>query len=137
MKKNLHALALLILIVPVSYVAYWIQAYQELTIEKNSLTIEGFIGETVAFSDIDTILTLTSLPKIAESAGFTWEKNQKGYFTRFSDSKRVKLFAHHTDLYIKIVKHDGEIIYYNADKFYKTEELIIELQNALNQYKNA
>ncbi|MGB0884275.1 MAG: hypothetical protein ACPG4W_00975 [Flavobacteriales bacterium] len=137
MKKNLHVLALLILIVPVSYVAYWIQAYQELSIEKDSLTIEGFIGETVSFSDIDTILSLTTLPRISESAGLTWEKNQKGYFTRFSDSKRVKLFAHHTDLYIKIVKHNGEIIYYNSDKFYKTEALIIKLQHALNQYKNA
>lgn len=129
MKKNLHLFALLIIIVPVSYVLLWTTAYQELDINKDTISIEGFMGEDILISNIDTIIVEKELPKIYSSAGISLKGYEKGFFTRFSDHKQIKIIAHHKKMYIKIVQKDGEIIFYNTDSLAHTKELFEKLKS--------
>ncbi|MGB0869145.1 MAG: hypothetical protein ACPGSD_06085 [Flavobacteriales bacterium] len=127
MSKHLHLLALLILILPVSYVVLWTTAYQELDIDDHEFAIEGFMGEEFEFSEIDTILLVNELPKIYSSAGISLKGYEKGFFTRFSDQRKVKIIAHHKELYLKIVCKNGEVVYYNADTKQHTKETFQKL----------
>lgn len=129
MKKNLHLFALLILIIPVSYVLLWTTAYQELDINEDTISIEGFMGEDILISNIDTIIAEEELPKIYSSAGISLKGYEKGFFTRFSDHKQIKIIAHHKKMYIKIVQKDGEIIFYNTDSLTHTKELFEKLKS--------
>lgn len=134
MKKNLHLFALLIIILPVSYVLYWTTAYQELHIDDEEITIEGFMGETFEISDIDTIIAEYELPKIYSSAGISLKGFEKGFFTRFSDQRQVKIIAHHKKMYIKIIRKNGEVVYYNTDSLAHTKALFEKLnQTIFNQ----
>ncbi len=131
MTKNLHVFALLILIAPVSYVLLWTMAYQELEVDDQEISIEGFMGETFLISDIDTIIAEYELPKIYSSAGISLKGFEKGFFTRFSDQKQVKIIAHHKKMYIKFVFSNGEIVYYNTDSIAHTKALLKELNQTI------
>lgn len=131
MTKNLHLFALLIIIIPVSYVLFWTTAYQELHIEDQEISIEGFMGEDIQISNIDTIIVEEELPKIYSSAGISLKGFEKGYFTRFSDHRQIKIIAHHKKMYIKIVQKNGEIIYYNTDSIGRTKSLFKQLQSTI------
>ncbi len=131
MTKHLHLFALLILILPVSYVLFWTTSYQELEIDNNEISIEGFMGESIPISEIDTIIAEYELPKIYSSAGISLKGYEKGYFTRFSDQRQVKIIAHHKKLYIKIVRKNGEIVYYNADSVDNTKALYTSLEQTI------
>lgn len=131
MTKHLHVFALLILIIPVSYVLLWTMAYQELEIDDQEISIEGFMGETFLIADIDTIILEPELPKIYSSAGISLKGFEKGFFTRFSDQKQVKIIAHHQKMYIKIVFKDGEIVYYNTDSKAHTQALFTQLHQTI------
>lgn len=133
MKKNLHVLALLILILPISYVLLWTTAYQEMDIDMDDqeISIEGFMGETIPIANIDTIIAEYELPKIYSSAGISLKGYEKGFFTRFSDQKQVKIIAHHKKMYIKIVQKNGEIVYYNTDSMAHTKALYNTLEQTI------
>jgi len=131
MTKHLHLFALLILILPVSYVLFWTTSYQELEIDNNEISIEGFMGESIPISEIDTIIAEYELPKIYSSAGISLKGYEKGYFTRFSDQRQVKIIAHHKKLYIKIVRKNGEIVYYNSDSVDNTKALFTSLEQTI------
>lgn len=131
MTKHLHVLALLILILPVSYVLFWTTAYQELEIDNTEISIEGFMGESIPISEIDTIIAEYELPKIYSSAGISLKGYEKGFFTRFSDQRQVKIIAHHKKMYIKIVRKNGEIVYYNTDSIANTKSLFSKLEQTL------
>lgn len=134
MKKNLHVFALLILIIPVSYVVLWTTAYQELEVEDQEISIEGFMGEQFPISEVDTIIAEYELPKMYSSAGISLKGYEKGFFTRFSDQKQIKIIAHHKKMYIKIVQKNGDIIYYNTDSIAHTKALFEKLKSTI--FKN-
>jgi len=134
MKKNLHVFALLIFIIPVSYVVLWTTAYQELEVEDQEISIEGFMGEQFLISEVDTIITEYELPKMYSSAGISLKGYEKGFFTRFSDQKQIKIIAHHKKMYIKIVQKNGDIIYYNTDSIAHTKALFEKLKSTI--FKN-
>lgn len=134
MKKNLHVFALLIFIIPVSYVVLWTTAYQELEVEDQEISIEGFMGEQFLISEVDTIIAEYELPKMYSSAGISLKGYEKGFFTRFSDQKQIKIIAHHKKMYIKIVQKNGDIIYYNTDSIAHTKALFEKLKSTI--FKN-
>lgn len=131
MSKNLHIFALLIFILPVSYVLYWTTTYQELEFDDHEFKIEGFMGEEFEISKIDTIIPVQELPKMYSSAGISLKGYEKGYFTRFSDQRKVKIIAHHKKMYLKIVRKNGEIIYYNTDTLENTKKLLNTFNNRI------
>lgn len=94
----------------------------KIIIENNELKITESYGETIPFSEIQSIHLVDEIPPITiKTNGFALSEVKKGYFkTETGEKVKLILNAMHSP-YILITKKDGKKIYFSTKKGSNTE----------------
>ncbi len=86
-----------------------------LIISEQAITIKGMYGETLPKSEIKSIETVDSLPKIKiKTTGFALGQISKGYFKTENGEKIKLLLNSHRKPYILFTKKDDKKIYFST-----------------------
>ncbi|SDM93330.1 DUF3784 domain-containing protein [Kriegella aquimaris] len=119
-KSNKSQLKVGIIIIAASLVfvaAIFYLGYQEdkILLEKDQITLEGFYGEEIDPSQIQSVELVERLPEIKKRTnGFSSGSVHKGYFKQ-EGGKSVKLILNgEAKPYVLITKKNGERIYYSS-----------------------
>ncbi|WP_339715494.1 DUF3784 domain-containing protein [uncultured Kriegella sp.] len=101
----------------------------EIIFDKNQITLEGFYGEEIDPSEIQSVKVIEQLPEIKKRTnGFSSGTVHKGYF-KLEDGKRVKLILNNeAKPYVMITKNNGEQIYYSS-RSKSNQEIYNQLKN--------
>lgn len=105
---------------------FWLGFKEDkLIIHSDKIELEGFYGEELTSSDIESIELVDKVPKITmKTNGFALGNIHKGYF-RTNDGEIIKLIANSDNkTYILITKKSGKKIYFSAKSTMDTFEEI-------------
>jgi len=100
----------------------------KVTLEDNGFTIKGIYGQTILYSDLIRVDTVSEIPKIElRTNGYSFGKTKTGNF-RLADKSQVKLFVKQGSApYILIQSNGREPIYINFEDKQKTLNLYNDL----------
>ncbi len=125
-RKQINPMWIIISIALIIPVALFISSKQatKITIDNKGFTIDGFYGQTIPFSDLLQVDTVSILPKIEmRTNGYAFGKTRIGNF-RLADKSHVKLFIEKGFTpYILILSKNREPIYINYENRQKTIKL--------------
>lgn len=116
--RKRHKIAMVILAGTFIFVAaIFYLGYQEdeISFDKDQIMLEGFYGEEIDPSEIQSVELVEKLPEIKKRTnGFSAGTVHKGYF-KLEDGKRVKLILNNeAKPYVVITKNNGARIYYSS-----------------------
>lgn len=102
----------------------------ELSLNSESIEINGIYGETLKRSEIQSIEVVSKLPEITlRTNGFALGTTNKGYF-KTEKGEIIKLILNSDNApYILFTMANGKKIYYSA-KQEPTEDIMVEMNEA-------
>jgi len=100
-----------------------------ITLQNKTLKISGLYGETISFSDIQSIELVEHKPSLSRRTnGYSLGFRKKGYF-KTTQGEKIKLFINSKSSPVVLIqKKNGQKIYYSSgsDSNIKIHERIIK-----------